>query len=181
MKTGEIMPRIYTKTGDQGDTTLFGGAKIRKSDPRVAAYGTVDEANAAIGMAAVSMEGGGIERLLRGCQKMLFVVGGELASDAAGLAKLARTVTEQDVRELENAIDDYAAQLPESFSFVMPGQSRQSAALHVARTVARRAERLIVELMDAQEVNPAILVYMNRLSDLLFVLSRFVDEVKRPS
>lgn len=169
--------RIYTKTGDAGDTTLFGGTKIRKSDLRVEAYGAIDEANAAIGVAAAAMDDTPVRSLLRECQQRLFVVGGELASDAKGLAMLPKTVTAEDVRFLEDAIDRHAAPLPANMAFVVPGQSRESAALHVARTVTRRAERLIVRLGDRETVNPEVLVFINRLSDLLFILGRYVDEV----
>lgn len=168
--------KIYTKTGDDGTTGLYGGSRLSKASLRVAAYGDVDEANAAIGMAAALLGNAGMVGLLRGCQEKLFVIGGELASDEEGLKKLAATMADSDVAALEEAIDSHMALLPERFAFVLPGQSRRSAALHVARTVTRRAERTIVALSEQEEINPAIAKYMNRLSDLLFALSRVVDE-----
>jgi cob(I)alamin adenosyltransferase len=165
--------KIYTKTGDQGQTGLLGGARVSKSDPRVAAYGDVDEANAAIGAASAHGDAA-LARLLGGIQKDLFAIGARLADPtrkvAARRAKAA--VTAAQVRKLERAIDAREAELPPLRAFVLPGGRPVAALLHLARTVVRRAERSVVALARTDEVEPGIVVYLNRLSDLLFVLAR---------
>ena len=171
------MSKIYTKVGDRGNTTLFGGSTIRKADHRVEAYGAVDEANSMIGLAAVFAGNQVIADLLRLCQKKLFIVGAELASDERGKRSLSEHISKEDVQLLEQSIDAFCQALPQNLKFIVPGRSRASAYLHVARTTVRRAERNIVAIMAPAHVNPNIIVFMNRLSDLLFVLSRTVDEV----
>jgi cob(I)alamin adenosyltransferase len=165
--------KIYTKTGDQGQTGLLGGARVPKSDPRVAAYGDVDEANAAIGAAAAHGDAS-LARLLGGIQKDLFAIGARLADPtrrvAARRAKAA--VTAAQVRKLERAIDAREKELPPLRAFVLPGGRPVAALLHLARTVVRRAERSVVALARVSEIEPRIVVYLNRLSDLLFVLAR---------
>lgn len=168
--------KIYTKTGDAGLTGLLGGARVPKDSPRVAAYGDVDEANAAIGAAAALAEGP-LRRLLSAVQKDLFAIGARLADPThrvvARRAKAA--VTPAQVRRLEKAIDARERELPPLRSFVLPGGRPLAAQLHLARTVVRRAERQVVALSHDAEVEPGILVYLNRLSDLLFVLARHAN------
>ena len=166
--------KIYTKTGDLGETSLLGGARVPKDHLRVAAYGDVDETNAALGAVRALAEEA-LERVLLGVQKDLFAIGAQLADPthkvAAKRAKAA--VTAAHVRRLERAIDAREEKLPPLRSFVMPGGTPAAALLHQARTVCRRAERSVVTLAREADVDRRIIVYLNRLSDLLFVLARF--------
>jgi len=168
--------KIYTKTGDAGETALLGGARVPKDAPRVAAYGDVDEANAAIGVAAAHAERA-LARLLAGVQADLFAVGARLADPTLRVAARRRkaALTPARVRRLERAIDAHQAQLPPLRAFVLPGGRPLAALLHQARTVVRRAERSVVALSHDEEVEPVIVVYLNRLSDLLFVLARHAN------
>lgn len=171
------MVKIYTKTGDKGMTTLYGGSKVRKSSKRVDAYGTVDEANSFIGLAAVQLRDENLKKLLRICQQNLFLIGAELAADERGRRKLSQKINLQDSKQLELLIDAFSEKLPELKNFRVPGESRESAYLHLARTAVRRAERRVVEIKEEVRVSAEILIYINRLSDFLFVLARVVDEV----
>ncbi|MBI3982355.1 MAG: cob(I)yrinic acid a,c-diamide adenosyltransferase [Gemmatimonadetes bacterium] len=172
------MPKIYTRTGDGGQTALLGGGRVAKDDPRVAAYGDVDELNAALG-AVLACEPVALERdLLEAVQRDLFAIGGRLAAPQPGkVAKLLAKaeVTEQRVTALEAAIDRADSELPALSTFIIPGGNMKGALLHVARTVCRRAERSTVALSRAQDVSPVILAYLNRLSDLLFTLARLAN------
>jgi cob(I)alamin adenosyltransferase len=165
--------KIYTKTGDLGETSLLGGTRVPKDHLRVAAYGDVDETNAALG-AVRALAPEPLERLLVSVQKDLFAIGAQLADPthrvAAKRAKAA--VTAAHVRRLEKAIDAREEALPPLRSFVLPGGTPAAALLHQARTVCRRAERSVVTLARETDVDPRIVVYLNRLSDLLFVLAR---------
>jgi cob(I)alamin adenosyltransferase len=163
--------KIYTRTGDDGSTGLFGGGRVRKDDPRVEAYGTVDEANAAVGFARAARLEPAAEVVLARVQSSLFDVGARLAAPPEKAAKVP-TVTEADVKALEDAIDALDATLPPLKTFVLPGGSEPAARLHLARTVVRRAERSVVSLSASQAVDPTIVRYLNRLSDLLFVQAR---------
>jgi cob(I)alamin adenosyltransferase len=165
------LSRIYTKTGDQGDTALGDGSRVPKDHPRVTAYGTVDELNAALGLLLV--ETAMPERpLLQSIQNDLFDVGADLCvPHAPGNEKRLR-VQEAQVRRLEDAIDRLNAGLAPLTSFVLPGGSWAAAWCHLTRTVCRRAERDVVTLTHSETVNPQVLIYLNRLSDLLFVLAR---------
>lgn len=177
------LTKIYTRTGDDGTTGLGTGARIRKDDPRVEAYGDVDEANAAVGLAVVACEAAGLTEiagLLRAIQHDLFDVGADLcipvAPDEAAGSRL-RVQPEQAAR-LERTIDRYNDPMPSLTSFVLPGGSPAAAALHMARTVVRRAERRVVTLrqVEAGATNPETVRYLNRLSDLLFVLARVANQ-----
>ncbi len=172
------MSKIYTKGGDQGKTSLYGGSRILKSSKRVVAYGSIDQANAAIGLACVKLKDRVLKDLLKIIQEKLFVVGGELASDEKGIKKLKHQILETDVTFLERVIDELTTKLSEMPCFIVPGVSEEAAYLHVARTAVRLAEREIVNLSDEQDVRVHILEFINRLSDLLFVMSRYVVEVK---
>jgi cob(I)alamin adenosyltransferase len=165
--------KIYTKTGDRGETGLLGGARVPKDATRVAAYGDVDEANAALG-AVIALAEASLARLLGAIQKDLFAIGARLADPTHKLAarRAKAAVTTAHVRRLEKAIDARERELPTLRAFVLPGGTPAAALLHQARTVVRRAERSVVSLSREAAVEPGILVYLNRLSDLLFVLAR---------
>jgi cob(I)alamin adenosyltransferase len=170
--------RIYTKTGDTGETGLFGGGRVPKHHARVAAYGVVDELNAVVGVALASVADESIAGLLRDIQPDLFVVGAHLATPAAtrGRRPALPPLPSGRIAEFEQAIDAADDELPPLDAFVMPGGSPGGAALHHARTVCRRAERAAVALAASEAVEPDVLVYLNRLSDLLFVLARLENQ-----
>jgi cob(I)alamin adenosyltransferase len=162
--------KIYTKTGDDGTTGLFGGGRVRKDDPRVESYGTVDELNAFIGMARSLGLGKATDAVLAHAQEDLFVLGSELACVAGKEDKLPMPrLGAADAERLERAIDAGEEGLPKLTNFILPGGSQQASALHLARTVCRRAERGIIALGTARS---ELVIYLNRLSDLLFVLAR---------
>lgn len=170
--------KIYTRTGDGGDTSLFGGGRVPKHDARVGAYGDVDELNSAVG-AALAVEPRAFElELLTAVQRDLFAIGGQLASpDPTRVAKaLAKArIDEARVAELEAAIDRADRDLPALSAFVLPGGTPKAASFHVARTVCRRAERSVAALYARQPGPPVVLAYLNRLSDLLFTLARLAN------
>jgi cob(I)alamin adenosyltransferase len=164
--------KLYTKTGDDGTTGLFGGGRVPKASGRVEAYGTVDETNATIGAARAARLDEAIDAVLAHVQEDLFTVGAELACVPGREGKLAMPlIGGADIERLERAIDAADAACPPLTSFVLPGGSPQAAALHVSRTVCRRAERAVLALDDAP-ARHEIVVYLNRLSDLLFALAR---------
>lgn len=170
--------KIYTRTGDDGSTGLVGGSRCLKDDLRVDAYGTVDETNAAIGMVRLHTAGTGkLDAMLMRLQNDLFDLGADLATpgddDRAGSVL---RMTDGQVKRLENEIDEMNAHLEPLQSFVLPGGTSAAACLHLARTVARRAERIMVALHQRERINPFALHYINRLSDFLFVAARFANE-----
>ncbi len=171
------MSKIYTKTGDRGETGLFGGSRVKKSSKRVHAYGAVDQSNAAIGVAANFLREKMLIEVLRVIQDKLFVVGGELASDQRGIEKLKIRVGKKDIEFLEKVIDEVSKSLTDKPYFTIPGKTKGSAFLHVARTQVRFAEREIISLMEEEEISEDILKYVNRLSDTLYAMSRYEDEV----
>ncbi|MGI8923005.1 MAG: cob(I)yrinic acid a,c-diamide adenosyltransferase [Fimbriimonadales bacterium] len=160
------MARIYTKTGDKGDTGLIGGRRALKSDTRVVAIGDVDETNASIGVAR-GLVNLGVDPILEHVQSDLFDLGAELAA-----TELNPRIATQQPQRLERAIDEHQADLEPLRSFILPGGSAAAAHLHLSRTICRRAERSVVALAQTADVNPHSIVYLNRLSDLLFVLAR---------
>jgi cob(I)alamin adenosyltransferase len=167
------LTKIYTRGGDAGETSLGDGSRVSKLDPRIAAYGTVDELNAAVG---IVVAGGGpdtIRELLVRVQNELFDLGADLSVPIEHEARLR--VTQAQVDRLEDECDRFNAELPELKSFVLPGGGEAAARLHVARTVCRRAEREALVAAGAHDVNPLALVYLNRLSDLLFILARVAN------
>ena len=169
------LTRIYTRGGDTGKTSLGGGGRVPKHDLRVAAYGTVDEANAALGRARLHTDGAA-DGMLERVQNDLFDLGADLClPEGRGKADALRMSAAQ-VERLEREIDALNAELQPLESFVLPGGTAASAELHLARTVIRRAERLIAELAEREPVNPAALAYVNRLSDHLFVLARHFND-----
>ena len=167
------LTRIYTGGGDAGETSLGGGARVAKHDRRVEAYGTVDEANAAIGVAR-SETGGAADAMLARIQNDLFDLGADLCRP--GSLEEGLRIAQSQIDRLEGEIDAMNARLRPLDSFGLPGGARAAAALHLARTVVRRAERLIAALAAAEPVNPLALTYANRPSDHLFVLARHLNE-----
>jgi cob(I)alamin adenosyltransferase len=184
--------KVYTRTGDDGTTAVFGGGRVPKDDPRVAAYGAVDEANSALGMARAAIasapEGSPLRALdddLQAVQSLLFDLGADLATPLDSRARTHVTpVDAADAERLERLIDAYTEELPPLRTFVLPAGTQAAASLHLARSVVRRAERGTLTLSRREPVNPQVLVVLNRLSDLLFTLARVanvragVEEVK---
>jgi cob(I)alamin adenosyltransferase len=173
--------KIYTKRGDQGETSLFGNVATSKASLRVAAYGELDELNACLGVArALGTQGGPqpdgeLDAILAGLQSTLFDVGAELATPPGVTSKASVPVDPSEVTLLESIIDRLTPKLPVQKNFVLPGGSPSAALLHHARTVSRRAERAAVALAKTEPVSATLLVYLNRLSDLLFVLARVAN------
>ena len=176
--------RVYTRTGDKGETALVGGKRVPKDSPRIEAYGTIDELNSIVGLARVFNEerlrkGEGHRRLdevLRRIQNELFDLGSELATPEGAVYEGMFRFTEREVKELERLIDECQKDLEPLKSFVLPGGGRVGGFLHQCRTVCRRAERRILALSRVELVNPCSIKYVNRLSDLFFVLSRWVGK-----
>ena len=172
---------IYTRRGDSGETSLVGGQRVPKDAARIEAFGTVDELNACLGLAALScIDKENLKPLaviLRRVQHELFNLGSILATEPADIGPKQPRVTGKDIAQLEREIDDMNAVLPSLRSFVLPGGSRISAELHVARTVCRRAERLLVGESHTEPIWPNAIPYLNRLSDALFVWSRWANHV----
>jgi cob(I)alamin adenosyltransferase len=170
--------KIYTKTGDGGETGLFGGGRVSKDHPRVEAYGDVDELNAAIGLARSIEMMPRVDEVLVPLQRDLFAIGALLATpDREKMKKQLEkaSIDEHRIAELEHAIDDGDRELEPLKAFIVPGGTPKAAALHVARTVCRRAERRVIALPPTEEIPPIVVVYLNRLSDLLFTLSRVAN------
>jgi cob(I)alamin adenosyltransferase len=168
--------RIYTKTGDRGDTSLFGGQRVPKDTLRIEAYGTVDELNTVLGIVRSDNADPEINSILEEIQKQLFELGADLATPRATEKKVIKRIDQRNVKGLEKVIDALDPQLKPLRSFVLPGGSPVSARVHFARTVCRRAERIIVRLSRNEDIGDIITVYMNRLSDLLFVLARYMNQ-----
>jgi cob(I)alamin adenosyltransferase len=170
-----VATRIYTKTGDKGDTGLFGGGRVQKDDVRVEAYGAVDELNAALGLGRALGTPKDIDASLERIQSLLFELGGDLATPP-GKANRPAAIGDPDVRWLEQTIDAAEAELQPLKTFVLPGGSTAAGALHLARTVCRRAERRVVTLRTVEpDTTPLAVIFLNRLADLLFVLARLAN------
>lgn len=167
--------KIYTKTGDSGETSLFAGGRVRKDHVRVEAYGTVDELNSFIGMVRSYALPPQANAWLEHIQNHLFVVGADLATPLDSTPKWLVRLDDQPIAFLENAIDQMDEDLPKMTAFILPGGVPAAAMLHVARTVCRRAERACVTLKHEAAINEAVLRYLNRLSDFLFTLARWVN------
>jgi cob(I)alamin adenosyltransferase len=170
--------KIYTRTGDSGDTGLFGGGRVGKDDQRVEAYGDVDELNAVLGMARAVEVMPRIDEVLVPVQRDLFAIGALLATpDRDRMAQHLEKarIDEERITQLERLIDDADSELEPLRSFILPGGSPKAAALHVARTVCRRAERRVVALQRSIEIPSLVVIYLNRLSDLLFTLARLAN------
>jgi cob(I)alamin adenosyltransferase len=169
--------KIYTKTGDDGSTGLFGGPRVQKDDPRIDAYGTVDELNSILGLARAEQPVGEIDQFLMRLQNDLFALGAELATPRPG-DQGTQLIGSLQIEALERAIDRFETELEPLRQFVLPGGSKAAAQLHLARTVCRRAERLLVTLttQSVDPISPDLVIYLNRLSDVLFVLARIVNK-----
>jgi cob(I)alamin adenosyltransferase len=167
--------KIYTKTGDRGQTGLIGGTRVPKDHARVAAYGDIDELNAALGLAKAHARDADLVGLLREIQRDLFALGAQLADPTArvGTKKAKAAITAGHIRRLEKAIDAREKELPPLTHFILPGGAPLGASLHLARTICRRAERRVVTLARNEKVDARVSAYVNRLADLLFVLARF--------
>ena len=171
--------KIYTKTGDKGETGLFGGERVSKDSLRISAYGTIDELNSFIGLAITEIKNKNVKENLLKIQNQLFVVGADLAtpetvkSDKSNIKRTPASF----YQDIEHMIDNYDAQLDELRSFILPGGSKSAALLHICRTVCRRAEREVVALKNSVTIGDNIAIFLNRLSDLFFVLSRFENNV----
>jgi cob(I)alamin adenosyltransferase len=165
--------KIYTKTGDDGTTSLFSGGRVSKTNLRVEAYGTIDELNSVLGVARASRPHPKVDAWLTHVQRQLFNLGADLATPLNARADWVVRMDAETVRWLEQAIDEMTAELPELKNFILPGGSPAAAYIHVARTVCRRAERIAVALEHQDDIGEQVINYLNRLSDFLFTLARW--------
>ena len=170
--------KVYTKRGDKGETDLLGGSAARKDSLKVESYGCIDETSSFIGLARYYTKNKVIKERLKEIQNKLLVLGGFLASDDKGKEMMKDQIKEEDIKLLEEYIDEYNQKLTPLTHFILPGDDEVAAHFHVARTVVRRAERRIVSLAAQEDLNPLIQKYVNRLSDLMFVLARYSEEVE---
>ncbi|MBN1299811.1 MAG: cob(I)yrinic acid a,c-diamide adenosyltransferase [Melioribacteraceae bacterium] len=170
--------KIYTKTGDDGSTALFRGGRVLKDNLRIEAYGTVDELNAALGVANCFIIDKNIKEMILRIQNHLFIIGADLATVSENKESAVRTSSGM-VNFLEQSIDTIDTTLPELKNFIIPGGTSGASHLHLARTICRRAERKVVNLVQTGDIEKNILIYLNRLSDLLFVLSRYENFVNK--
>ena len=175
--------KIYTKTGDKGETSLYGGTRVSKAAARVESYGTLDELNAFIGLAKAEISDEKVLNQLQKIQFDLFTVGSEAATPtdklilANGKNRLDLMISEKEITELELWMDDFDAELEPLRFFILPSGGKAAATLHVCRTVCRRAERAMVFLNETEEVRPELIKYLNRLSDYLFILARYISKI----
>jgi len=168
--------KIYTKTGDDGSTGLQGNFRIAKSHPRIISYGTIDEANAALGVVLVNSLDDDVTKILTDIQNDLFLVGADLSNP--NLNDVKNRVTLDMVERLEQYIDKFESELPPLTNFILPGGDNAAAQLHYVRTVVRRAETQVVQLSEKDEINFNCIKYLNRLSDLFFVMGRLINKRK---
>ena len=170
--------KIYTKTGDKGETGLFGGERVSKNNLRLNAYGSIDELNSFLGLAVIEVTNSDIKNILKDLQNKLFVLGSDLAAPETEKNKKLKITRLPDsyISETEEAIDTFEARLDELKNFILPGGSKGSALLHICRTISRRAEREVVALKNTEHIGENIVIFLNRLSDLFFVLSRFENK-----
>ena len=175
--------KIYTKTGDKGETSLYGGTRVSKAAARVESYGTLDELNAFIGLAKAEISDEKVLNQLQKIQFDLFTVGSEAATPtdklllANGKSRLDLMISEKEITELELWMDDFDAELEPLKFFILPSGGKAAATFHVCRTVCRRAERAMVHLNETEEVRPELIKYLNRLSDYLFILARYISKI----
>ncbi len=173
--------KIYTKTGDKGNTVLYGGDKVPKNHPRLDAYGTVDELNSQIGLAAAFIKDNGLKEIIYTLQNDLFDLGGDLATPLENKKLNISRIESDYIKNLESLIDKFQEILPELKVFILPGGGIAAGHLQVARTICRRAERETVYLAENFDINEKVIVYLNRLSDLLFVLARYANYLENIS
>lgn len=175
--------KIYTKTGDKGETSLYGGTRVSKAAARVESYGTLDELNAFIGLAKAEISDEKVLNQLQKIQFDLFTVGSEAATPtdkmflANGKSRLDLLISEEEIMELERWMDNFDAELEPLQFFILPSGGKAAASVHVCRTVCRRAERAMVHLNETEEVRPELIKYLNRLSDYLFILARYISKI----
>jgi cob(I)alamin adenosyltransferase len=171
---------MYTRGGDKGETGLYGAKRVSKDSPRIEACGAVDELNSCVGVALSDCRLKEVSEELRWVQRKLFVVGADLSSDRSHARESERlpTIAKEDTKRLEGMIDGFQERLPRLVNFILPGGSRLSAELHLARSVCRRAERAVVSLNKKEDVNPELLPFLNRLSTYLFNAARFSNKVE---
>ena len=167
--------KLYTKTGDKGETALFGGERVGKDHLRIKAYGTVDELNALVGVALSEIVDSELKETILKIQNDLFTLGSDLASPFEKENKnfIIPRISQEHITNLESKIDMFDSQVPKLKNFILPGGTKGASLLHLARTVCRRAERKVVELSRETGIGDNVIIYLNRLSDLLFVLARF--------
>lgn len=171
--------KIYTKSGDKGETGLFGGERVSKDSLRIEAYGTVDELNSFIGLALNEVNDTQVKNLLEKIQNLLFELGSDLSAPDNETNKKHNIprITKSHYEEIEKEIDKFDSQLEELRNFILPGGSKSAAVLHICRTICRRAERRVVALQNAVNIGNDIVIFLNRLSDLFFVLARYENKV----
>ena len=171
--------KIYTKTGDSGETGLFGGERVSKNTIRIEAYGTIDELNAFIGLTIIEVSDKSVKDLLQKIQNWLFSIGADLATPDNEKTKKLNVfrTSEEYYRYIEKEIDKYESKLDELRNFILPGGTKGAALLHICRTITRRAERMVVALNSTVKIGNNIIIFLNRLSDLFFVLARFDNAV----
>ena len=165
---------IYTKTGDKGQTSLFDSKRVDKDDLRVESYGTIDELNSCLGLSKNFIDDKAVYKLIHSIQRKLFDVGAELATEDP--SKRPVNMSEEDVIFLEKTIDKYLEKFKKPDHFIIPGAGKAAGFLHVARTVCRRAERRIITLSKVADINPHLIKYVNRLSDLIYTIGRYIEE-----
>ena len=171
------MPKIYTKTGDNGETSLIGGKRIKKNNIRLHAYGEIDELNSLLGVCISHTKEQEIKEILQNIQHDLFTIGTELAtpSEAKTIIEKITLISEKDITKIEKWIDQYDKKIPPLNNFILPGGTIQAAHCHQARTVCRRVERTSIHLHEQEPINPQLIKYLNRLSDLLFTIARYLN------
>ncbi len=170
--------KIYTRTGDDGTTSIFAGGRVKKNDARVEAYGTIDEFNSILGVARAVSRNEFISEIIRDIQNLLFVLGSDLATPVDFENSKIRRIARDDVEMVERLIDKIESELVPLRNFILPGGTLLASILHYARTVCRRAERRIVSLSEKEKINEHVIPFVNRLSDLLFVLARYANKIE---
>jgi cob(I)alamin adenosyltransferase len=170
--------RIYTRTGDDGTTSLFGGVRVKKNNVRVEAYGTVDELNAVLGIVRAVSKDEKINKIIQTVQNLLFTLGADLATPFDVKSPKLKRIGDEDIKLVENFIDELEAELEPLKNFILPGGVLLSSVLHLARAVCRRAERRIISLSEVEKINEKVIPFVNRLSDLFFVLARYANKIE---
>ncbi len=171
--------KIYTRTGDDGSTSLFAGGRVGKDDVRVEAYGTVDELNSVLGIVRAVSKNDEISEIVKEIQNLLFTLGADLATPLESENARIKRISKEDVENIERLIDKIDEKLEPLRSFILPGGTLVASFLHLARAVCRRAERRIVYLSKKEKINSQIIPFINRLSDLLFVLARYANKIEK--